>query len=89
MVAGIDDIDVAERIAGNPPGRLELAGTRPFSPPLGKEAPTGIELLNAIVAFIGHEDIADKIDRHAAGEKEGAVEAPVTAPLEQSLSRPR
>ena len=82
MVAGIDDIDIAERIAGNAPGRLELAGARPLPPPLGKEAPAGIELLNAIIAFIGHEDIADKIDRHAAGEKECAVEAPVTSPLQ-------
>ena len=82
MVAGIDDIDIAERIAGNPPGRLELAGTSPLSPPLGKEASTGIELLNAIITLIGHKDIADKIDGHAAREEKSAVEAPVTAPLE-------
>ena len=82
MISGIDDIDVAERIAGNPPGGLELPRASPLSTPLGQEAPTGIELLNAIIAFIGDEDIADKIDGHAAREEKGAVEAPVTAPLE-------
>ena len=82
MVSSIDDIDIAERIAGNPPGGLELARTSPLSAPLGKEASTGIELLNAIIAFIGHEDIPDKVDGHAAREEEGAVEAPITAPLE-------
>ena len=78
MVSGIDDIDVAERIAGDPPRRLELAGARSLPPPLGKETAPGIELLNAIIAFVGHKNIADKIDRHATGEKKGPVEIETT-----------
>src|SRR5687768_5191183 len=50
MVAGIDDIDIAEGIASNSPWRFELAEASSFSPPLGKKAPAGVELLNAIIA---------------------------------------
>ncbi len=57
-----------------------------FSAPFRQETSSGIEFLDAIIAFIGHINIADKIDRHAARKEEGAVKASVTAPLQQWLA---
>ncbi len=57
-----------------------------LSSPLCQETSPGIELLDTVVALIGHINITDEIDCHTAREKEGAVEAAVTAPLQQRLA---
>ncbi len=83
MVTLIDDVHIAQGIAGHAPGGFELAGTASFTAPLGQKASAGIELLNAIIPFIGHIRIPDEVHGHTAREEKGPVETSIPTPLQQ------
>src|SRR5919108_2085926 len=83
MVSAIYDIDVSERITCHAPGSLELPRTASLFAPLRQETSPAVELLDAVIAFIGDKDVANEINGDAAWKEKGTVKTSIAPPFQQ------
>jgi hypothetical protein len=80
-IAGVGDVDVAERVAGDARRGAELAVGRAVAAPLGEQFAQDVELLDPVVAGVGDVDAAGGVGRHALGVGKLAVAGALAAPV--------